>query len=320
MFQRLSLSPSSGPYIMNAVFSSYIHRQSFCPYRPGPCGERGQSQMVSDVLSEHCLGHNQSTEVMLLVIGSSLWCIQAEHWINFKDMTVLAQERQAAYNAYLVWQATESQLHSSNSHQDMGFFLSSSWYPAVNIKHCNERPKGPVTSNMNSDGQLKPTMGQDITHHLTPLCPFYGMHPVVYLMTRVYQGSVYTTTFWNTVKQNRQYCVNIRFYWRLVATPHVSTLFLGHLQAYKNISISFWIVCLINMNSYCVFSSQVGRAIAQWLDAGFPLRWPGFVYGQHVGFVVDKAALGQVFSEFFVFRCQSFHRFLHYHNHPGLTQ
>jgi hypothetical protein len=37
-------------------------------------------------------------------------------------------------------------------------------------------------------------------------------------------------------------------------------------------------------------------------------------------FVVDKAALGQVFSEYFGFPCQSFHRFLHYHNHPGLTQ
>jgi hypothetical protein len=36
--------------------------------------------------------------------------------------------------------------------------------------------------------------------------------------------------------------------------------------------------------------------------------------------IVDKAALGQVFSEYFGFPCQLFHRFLHYHNHPGLTQ
>jgi hypothetical protein len=64
----------------------------------------------------------------------------------------------------------------------------------------------------------------------------------------------------------------------------------------------------------------VGRAVAQRLDAGFPQRRPGFAYGQHVGFVVDKAALGQVFSEYFGFPCLSFHRFLHYHNHPGLTQ
>jgi hypothetical protein len=43
-------------------------------------------------------------------------------------------------------------------------------------------------------------------------------------------------------------------------------------------------------------------------------------YGQNVEFVVDKAALGQVFSEYFGFPCQLFHPFLHYHNHLGLTQ
>jgi hypothetical protein len=62
------------------------------------------------------------------------------------------------------------------------------------------------------------------------------------------------------------------------------------------------------------------RAVAQRLDAGFPPRRPGFAYGHHVGFVVDNVALGLVFSEYFGFPCQSFHRFLHYHNHPGLTQ
>jgi hypothetical protein len=39
-----------------------------------------------------------------------------------------------------------------------------------------------------------------------------------------------------------------------------------------------------------------------------------------VGFVVDKEALGQVFSEYFGFPCQSFHQLLHHHNHPGLAQ
>jgi hypothetical protein len=35
-----------------------------------------------------------------------------------------------------------------------------------------------------------------------------------------------------------------------------------------------------------------------------------------VGFVVDKAALGQVFSEYFGFPCpSSFHQILHHHNH-----
>jgi hypothetical protein len=40
-----------------------------------------------------------------------------------------------------------------------------------------------------------------------------------------------------------------------------------------------------------------------------------------VGFVVDKAALGQVFSEYFGFPYQSsFHQFLHHQNHQGLAQ
>jgi hypothetical protein len=35
-------------------------------------------------------------------------------------------------------------------------------------------------------------------------------------------------------------------------------------------------------------------------------------------FVVDKVALGQVFSEYFGFPCQFlFHQILHHHNHPG---
>jgi hypothetical protein len=36
-----------------------------------------------------------------------------------------------------------------------------------------------------------------------------------------------------------------------------------------------------------------------------------------VGFVVDKAALGQVFSEYFGVSCYSFHRLLHTHHHPS---
>jgi hypothetical protein len=34
-------------------------------------------------------------------------------------------------------------------------------------------------------------------------------------------------------------------------------------------------------------------------------------------FVVDEAALGQVFSEYFCFPCQAFHRLLHTHHHPS---
>jgi hypothetical protein len=40
-----------------------------------------------------------------------------------------------------------------------------------------------------------------------------------------------------------------------------------------------------------------------------------------MGFVVDKVALGQVFSEYFGFQSQSsFHQFLHNHHHLGLIQ
>jgi hypothetical protein len=56
------------------------------------------------------------------------------------------------------------------------------------------------------------------------------------------------------------------------------------------------------------------------LVTGFPPWQPGFASGQHVGLVVDKAALKQVFSEYFGFHCQSFHQFLYHHNHPGLAQ
>jgi hypothetical protein len=38
-----------------------------------------------------------------------------------------------------------------------------------------------------------------------------------------------------------------------------------------------------------------------------------------VGFVVDKAVLGQVFSEYLGFPCQTFHQFLHHHKLPAGT-
>jgi hypothetical protein len=53
------------------------------------------------------------------------------------------------------------------------------------------------------------------------------------------------------------------------------------------------------------------------LVVGFPQRRPGLESrSRHVGFVADKLALGQVFSEYFGFSCQlSFHRLLHIHHH-----
>jgi hypothetical protein len=40
----------------------------------------------------------------------------------------------------------------------------------------------------------------------------------------------------------------------------------------------------------------------------------------HMGFVVDKAALGQTFFEYFGLPCQSLHQIFHHHNHAGLAQ
>jgi hypothetical protein len=67
----------------------------------------------------------------------------------------------------------------------------------------------------------------------------------------------------------------------------------------------------------------LGRAVLKLrrLAAGLsPLR-PGFNLGSdHVGFVVNKVALWQVFSEYFGFPCQfSFRRLLHTHL-PELVQ
>jgi hypothetical protein len=58
-----------------------------------------------------------------------------------------------------------------------------------------------------------------------------------------------------------------------------------------------------------------GRAIAQEVS-----RWltshRGGPESSHVGFVMDKVELGQVFSEYFGFPSQSsFHQFLHNHHH-----
>jgi hypothetical protein len=64
-----------------------------------------------------------------------------------------------------------------------------------------------------------------------------------------------------------------------------------------------------------------GRAVVRWLVAGYPSRRrPRFesVSG-HVGFVVDKAALRQVLSEYFGFLCHAFPRRPHIHHYPPST-
>jgi hypothetical protein len=64
-----------------------------------------------------------------------------------------------------------------------------------------------------------------------------------------------------------------------------------------------------------------GRAIAEVVSRWVPTAAARVrVRVSQVGFVVDKVAWGQVFSEYFGFPCQkerSFHQLLRHHNHQG---
>jgi hypothetical protein len=69
---------------------------------------------------------------------------------------------------------------------------------------------------------------------------------------------------------------------------------------------------------HLVFPS--GHAIAQVVVTSLPLRQTEFQPKTgHVGFMVDKVALGKVFSKYFGFSCQSFHRLLQAHHHLAGT-
>jgi hypothetical protein len=60
----------------------------------------------------------------------------------------------------------------------------------------------------------------------------------------------------------------------------------------------------------------IAEAVSRWFSTA-TARVRARVW--QVGFVVDKVASGQVFSEYFGFPYQnrSFHQLLHPHNHPG---
>jgi hypothetical protein len=57
--------------------------------------------------------------------------------------------------------------------------------------------------------------------------------------------------------------------------------------------------------------------ILRWLVVGFPPWQPG---SGHVEYVVDKAALEQVFSEYFSFPYQAFHWLLHTHHQSSSSR
>jgi hypothetical protein len=83
----------------------------------------------------------------------------------------------------------------------------------------------------------------------------------------------------------------------------------------------------MNLNSYILLiliykQKHLDAPQFKLLVAGFPPRRSGFEPGAgQVGSVMDKLALGQVFSEYFGFPCQStFHQIVHHYNHQGQVQ
>jgi hypothetical protein len=88
-------------------------------------------------------------------------------------------------------------------------------------------------------------------------------------------------------------------------------------------SFSFlYTIKLVEWVALMLLIRMAGRAIAQAVSRWLPtLAVRVRVREEHVGFVMDKVALGQVFSEYFGFPCQSsFHQFLQHHNHLGFAQ
>jgi hypothetical protein len=63
-----------------------------------------------------------------------------------------------------------------------------------------------------------------------------------------------------------------------------------------------------------LYGRAISQAVSLWLPTAAARVW-------QVAFVLNKMALGQVFSEYFGFSCQSLlHQILHHHNHPGQVQ
>jgi hypothetical protein len=72
-------------------------------------------------------------------------------------------------------------------------------------------------------------------------------------------------------------------------------------------------------NTYPYAGHTTAEVISRWLPTA-AARVGTRVW--QVGFLVDKVASGQVFSEYFSFPCQnrSFHQLLRLQNHPGQVQ
>jgi hypothetical protein len=91
-------------------------------------------------------------------------------------------------------------------------------------------------------------------------------------------------------------------------------------KEFKATGREFCAVCRSNTTgTYGQSGRAVTEAVIRWLPTA-AARVRARIW--QVGSVVDKVALGQVFSEYFGFPCQnrSFHQLLHHHNHPGHVQ
>jgi hypothetical protein len=96
---------------------------------------------------------------------------------------------------------------------------------------------------------------------------------------------------------------------RMFQHPHAAAQ--STLRSKINMAVFIRLCSCIKVIKFCTVLQVIG----------FPPRLSGFEPRSGlVGFVVDNAALGQVFSRYFYFRCQfSFHRLRDIH-HPGLVQ
>jgi hypothetical protein len=67
-------------------------------------------------------------------------------------------------------------------------------------------------------------------------------------------------------------------------------------------------------------AADLGRAVAQAVSRWLRTAAAWIRVQIACGVCGGQSGIGQVSSEYFGFPCQSFHQFLHHHNHPGLTQ
>jgi hypothetical protein len=95
----------------------------------------------------------------------------------------------------------------------------------------------------------------------------------------------------------------------------------GH-QAACSLSRCLLLLLRENKRGLGLKACSLGRAVAQAVSRWLPTAVARVRFRpEHKRFVMDKATLGQVFSEYFDFPCQlSFHQFLQHHNHPGVAQ